>query len=423
MTEGYEKIVIVLAGYLIDGISDAGKKDQALIIKAGKIVEITEIKAELWKLEENYQGKAQIIDARDKTVMPGLINGHCHLCFSSSDRPAEDIFEDDSMLLAFRSQQHAAEALAVGVTTVRDCGSRDKIVLELRDAVNAGIIKGSRIISCGRPLTSTGGHCWFLGGETDGVEGVRRKVREILKDGADFVKMMVSGGNMTPGSGPNIRQFGEKELRVAAEEAHMHGKFLSVHVHSADSVKEAFQAGADIFDHCSWKRGDGTDYDERFAEKMIEQGIFFCPALGAPYRMNPAQWFQDKPEKIEFWKIFREQRFTLARKMIRSGIQVIGGDDAGCRMTKFYDYWKGLKLMEDALEMRPIDVIKSTTSTTAKAIGMEKKIGSLQKGMEADFLIIDGNPEKNLNCLSVPEMVYQRGKLVAQRGKLLVNGE
>lgn len=423
MERSKKRKIFILAGRLIDGISDKVRENLAIAIEDERVTEISKITSELWELEKKAHGKIQIVDAREQTVLPGLINGHCHLCFSASGHPTEDVFRDDETLMTFRSQQHCAEALAAGITAVRDCGSYGKIVLKLRNAVEEGIVKGSRIISCGRPVTSTGGHCWFLQGEADGVDGMRHTSREILKEGADFIKVMVSGGNMTPGSGPNIHQFGKEELSIAAQEAHMHGTFLSVHVHSAESIKDAFDAGADIFDHCSWKKEDGIDYNEELVDKMVEKGIFLCPALGAPYRMDPAQWFQSSPEKVEFWKKFRQERFLLTRKMIQAGMQVIGGDDAGCRMTKFYDYWKGLKIMADALDMSPMEVIKSTTSVTARAMGMENRIGSVQIGMEADLLVVNGRPEEDLSCLAVPELVYQRGQLVARKGGLLLDVE
>ncbi len=413
-----ERKRIILAGRLIDGVSRTVRQNQAIVIEDGKIREITEIDPEMLQLEKTSRGQVVVTKALDKTVMPGLINGHCHLCFSAGGTPADDVLADDLQTFAMRSQQHCLEALASGVTALRDCGSKDTIVLKLRNGIEKGIAAGSRILSCGRPVTSTGGHCWFLGGEADGPEGMRHMVRTVLKDGADFVKVMVSGGNMTPGSGPNINQFGLQEMRIAAEEAHMHGKHLSVHVHSAVSVKRAFEAGADVFDHCSWKDGEGTAYDERCAEKMIEKGAVVCPALGAPYRTDPEVWFADRPEKAEFWKVFREQRFALTRRMIREGMKIIGGDDAGCRLTKFYDYWKGLKLMEEALGMSPMDVIRSTTYETAAVMGMENKIGALKPGMEADLLVVEGNPDEDLSCLAVPEIVFLRGKIAAERGKL-----
>ena len=413
--EAHRKTV-VLAGRLIDGNSNVVKDNQALIIEDGKIEKIIGIN----QLDVSLYEKEQVIDARSKTVMPGLINGHCHLCFSGLEKPAEDIFADDNQMLIMRSQLHCQEALASGVTAVRDCGSSGSVVLKLRDAVDRDIVKGCRIISCGRPITSTGGHCWFLGGEADGVDGMRHKVREILKDGADFVKVMVSGGNMTPGSGPNIIQFGLKEMQIAADEAHMHGKHLSVHVHAAESVKDAFEAGADVFDHCSWKSGENTAYDEAYVERMVKKGVILCPALGAPYRTDPDRWFAEKPEKIEFWKVFREQRFSLTRKMIQAGMKVMGGDDAGCRMTTFRDYWKGLKLMKEQLGMSPMEVIKSATSIAADVMGVGKKIGTLKAGMAADLLIINGNPDQDLNCLETPELVMKNGAIVAEKGALIL---
>lgn len=410
---------IVIAGRLIDGISDEIKTDQAVVIENGIITELTA----MGQIGQPDVSGIRVIDASDKTVMPGLINGHCHLCFSASEQPIREALSDDELKFVMRSQQHSAEALASGVTTVRDCGSAGRTVLKLRDAINAGEIYGSRIVACGRAVTSTGGHCHFLGGETDGVVEMLRISRELLKEGADFIKVMVSGGNMTPGSGPNIIQFGPEELEIAAREAHMHGKYLSVHVHSLSSIEDAFLAGADIFDHCSWRMGDETAYDEQLVENMAEKGIYICPALGAPYRINPEEHFKDNIEKIKFWKSFPNQRFMLTRRMADAGIKIIAGDDAGCRMTKFCDYWKGLKLMEEKLEMKPMKVLQSATSVAAEAMGMDEKIGALRVGMEADILIVSGRPEEDLTSLKNPDFVLQKGELVAEKGRpILRNG-
>lgn len=403
---------VILAGRLIDGISDKIHTNQAIVIENGMITGVFSAD----QIERTDSPEVKILDALDKTVLPGLINGHCHLCFSASEHPVREAMTDDEYKFLMRSQQHGAEVLASGVTAVRDCGSAGRTVLKLRDAIRDGEVYGSRIVTCGRAVTSTGGHCYFLGGETDGKEEMLRRSRELLKEGADFIKVMVSGGNMTPGSGPNIAQFGLEELEMAAREAHMHDKYLSVHVHSSVSIEEAFMAGADIFDHCSWKKGDETAYDERLVEKMVQKGVYLCPALGAPYRLNPEEHFKGNSEKIEFWKSFREQRFSLTRRMIEAGIKVIAGDDAGCRMTKFYEYWKGLKLMEEMLGMKPMDVLQSATSIAAEAIGLGGKTGAVKAGLEADLLIVSGRPEEDLTVLRHPELVLRRGEIAAEKG-------
>ncbi len=162
---------------------------------------------------------ARAIDVSGCTVIPGLIEGHTHLAFNAQSdwRTVYDADTPGRMLL--RMQGHAVSMLRAGITTARDLGAPTSLAVELREAIRGGLVAGPDLVVAGAPVTTTGGHCWFMGGEADGELGVRIAVRERVKAGADWIKVMASGGNMTPGSNPFAAQYSVAELRAIIEEA------------------------------------------------------------------------------------------------------------------------------------------------------------------------------------------------------------
>ena len=200
-----------------------------------------------------------LVDLGDVTVLPGLIDVHQHLAFDASTDPVAQLNADDDPTLLLRMRSAAMRALAVGITTIRDLGDRSYLSLALRDWFAAGGEVGPRIVASGPPITTRNGHCWFLGGEVDGPEGVRAGVRERVARGVDVIKVMASGGNMTPTVGPHESQFGLPELAVAIEEAHAAGLPLAVHAHGVQAVRDALAVGADSIEHCTFFTADGVD--------------------------------------------------------------------------------------------------------------------------------------------------------------------
>src|SRR5262245_48572203 len=186
-----QRTTVIRAGRLIDGTATGGvQRDMAIFVDAGNISRVTPA--------DELPPDAEVIDPSGSTVLPGLIDCHVHLIFSASNYALGDVLVDDDQQLLLRGVAAARRALRVGVTTVRDLGGRGGVTFRLRDAIDEGLIAGPRVLAAGSPITITGGHCHFLGLEADGEDGVRVAARSQLKAGANCLKIMSTGGHMTP---------------------------------------------------------------------------------------------------------------------------------------------------------------------------------------------------------------------------------
>src|SRR5581483_544893 len=185
----------------------------------------------------------EMVDLGDVTLLPGLIDTHVHLGFDAGRTPVARMLADDDTVLVLRMRRAARRALAAGITTVRDLGDRGYLGLALRDWFRAGEESGPEIVAAGPPITVTGGHCHFMGGEADGEIEVRRAVRARVKQGVDVIKIMATGGQMTPGTNPLAAQYTVAELSAAAEEAHRLGRTITAHAHGVAGIAAAVEAG------------------------------------------------------------------------------------------------------------------------------------------------------------------------------------
>lgn len=384
------------------------RKEVGILVNGERIEQIQPLETLKSYLSDNCVEK---IDVRGKYVMPGLIDGHLHLSFSSSIQPLNELYHDDDETILMRMIEAAQMELRSGVTTVRDCGARGMSILKLRDFIKNGGIQGPDIISCGMPMTITGGHCSFCGLECDSVDEVIRTVRWLCKEGVDFIKVMVSGGNMTPGSDSMIDQYSEEHLKAIVAEAHARGKQVSGHVHSTAGIARAIHAGLDIFDHCSFKAADGEDYRPELVAEMKEKGIAVSPAVGKAYVLPPEE-AAPLPEKVAMWGAFQKSRFQTTEWMYRNGVKILAGTDGGCKNTHFDEYYLTLNLMHEKMNMTVEDVIASATWQAAEILGVSDRIGSLEAGKLADILVVDQNPLVDLMNLKQVHYVMKRGKRV-----------
>lgn len=385
-------------------------KEQGILIEQGKIVEIESLDHLADYLEDH---ETEVMDMRGCYVMPGLIDGHLHLSFSSSSQPLNELYGDDDETVLLRMVRAAQMELRSGVTTVRDSGARGMSILKLRDFIRRGEIQASDIISAGMPLTITGGHCNFCGLECDTLDEVIKSVRWLCKEGVDYIKVMVSGGNMTPGSDSLIDQYSEDILKAIVKEAHARGKKVSGHVHSAVGIERAIHAGLDILDHCSFKSPEGEAYRQELVDLMAEKGIAVNPAVGKAYILPPEE-AAPLPDKIAMWGEFQQSRFRTTEKMYRSGVKIVAGTDAGCKNTKFDEFYLTLNLMHEKMHMKKEDVIASATSQAAEVLGIEGQVGTLEVGKQADILILKANPLESLMNLKEIECVLKRGERVCR---------
>lgn len=234
----------------------------------------------------------EVIDFPDCTLMPGMIDSHVHLGFDRSLDPKTRLSKESDAHLLLRMTENARKLVSAGVTTARDLGGRDFLDVELRDAIESGLAIGPHLVVATRPITNSGGHCWYMGGEADTAEAIRRVARENLRAGANCLKVMATGGAMTPVGPPTWKpQFGVDELRVVVEEAQLRDKHVAAHAHGTAGIKNAADAGVTTIEHCSFRNHPQTAIsgkpDLDVVARIIDGGVYVCPTV---FRLLLAQF-------------------------------------------------------------------------------------------------------------------------------------
>lgn len=357
-------------------------------------------------------GDATVYDYPGATLLPGLINAHGHLTFSGGDDPVADMLADDDHRLMVRAVQNARAALRAGVTTVRDLGDRAGVALALRQAIDDGLIDGPRLLVAGAPITTTGGHCYFMGAEADGIDALRRTVRSKVKAGVDLIKIMATGGGLTPGTNMAAPQFSVEELAAVVEDAHRLNRRVAAHAHGTPGIQNAALAGVDTIEHCSWRvSAVAFGYDEDTAKAVLSRGIFVCFTLAAGYHRVMSGDPNDPVTAKR--RSDREQRAVIQRRFVEAGAKVIAGSDAGVTLTPFADFVTELELLVGTLGLTPLQAIEAATLTAAQSLGIEDRAGTLEPGKDADLLIVPGDPRRDIAALRQVIAVYRNGRLVA----------
>jgi imidazolonepropionase-like amidohydrolase len=335
-------------------------------------------------------------DYRGATILPGLIDCHVHLGFDGGPDPAARMqAETDEQQLVLMLAT-ARDLLGVGVTTARDLGARSFLGVVVRDAIAAGLARGPRLVVAGPPVTVTGGHCWFMGGEADSEDDLRRIVRTQRKHGADLIKVMATGGFMTRGSAPWYAQFTTEQLAVIVAEAQRVDMAVAAHAHGLEGIRRAVAAGVTSIEHCSWvTETNERFFDERVAADIAEQGIVVCPTINV-----------NAPYVTELTGIAVGENVRRMREM---GVRIIAGTDAGIDNTPHHQYAGGLAAMVSLLGFCPSDVIAMATTEAAAALGLGAVTGRLAPGYEADLIVVDGDPLADVAALGQLRRVVARG--------------
>ena len=336
-------------------------------------------------------------DYPGSTIMPGLIDSHVHLGFDGGPNPAARMraeTDEQQLVLMLRN---ARDLLGVGVTTARDLGSRGYLAVVVRDAIAAGLARGPRMVVAGPPVTVTGGHCWFMGGEADSEDDLRRIVRTQHKHGADLIKVMATGGFMTTGSAPWYAQFTAAQLALIVAEARRVDMPVAAHAHGLEGMRRAVEAGVTTIEHCSWvTETNERQFDERLAAQMAERGIVVCPTINV-----------NAPYVTELTGITVGENVT---KMQEVGVRFIAGTDAGIDNTPHHQYAGGLAALVTLLGLRPADVIAMATTEAAAVLGVGAVTGRLAPGYEADLIVVDGDPLTDIAALARLRRVIARGR-------------
>jgi len=340
-------------------------------------------------------GGDESIDISGCTVMPGLIEGHAHLCFNAtSDWRA--VYDSDSpgrMLLRMAANGQAM--LRAGITTVRDLGAPTGLAVELRDAFASGLADGPTLLVAGSPITTTGGHCWFMGGEADGVEGVRTAVREHVKAGVDWIKVMATGGNMTPRTYPTSAQYTVEELAAVVDEAHRLRRKVAAHAHGVPGIRAAALAGVDTVEHCSFTTPGGIALDTEVSALLKAHDVAISPTVSVGFR----RWPDDGR---------RENRAAAIRDMLARGCRFLASTDCGIPGVPHDELWGGMQVMSELAQITPVDVLRMATSGSAAILGLKDR-GIIAPGKRADLLVVEGDPAADLTALSRVPAVFKAG--------------
>jgi imidazolonepropionase-like amidohydrolase len=405
-TAGSTQRVVVHAGKLLDVRSGKTLNDQAIVIEAGKIVSVGPMG------QANRSSADRFIDLPNATVLPGLTDAHTHLTGNPQDigPQALSISIPRATLTGARNARITLEA---GFTTVRNVGAEGFGDVALRDAINAGDVPGPRMLVSGPALGITGGHCdenllpfeyhYTAEGVADGVEGVQHKVREVIKYGADVIKICATGGVLSHGDNPQASAYTQEELRAIVTDAHRLGRKVAAHAHGAQGILWASQAGVDSIEH-------GSYIDDAAIAEMKKNGTYLVPTLYL------ADWFLANAERLHVPAELigkGKEVMSVARKneahAFASGVKVAFGTDAAV-------YPHGLNAHEFAvmvkLGLTPLQSIQAATINAADLLGWSDKIGAVESGKWADIIAVDGDPLQDVTTLERVKFVMKGGEVV-----------
>jgi imidazolonepropionase-like amidohydrolase len=334
----------------------------------------------------------EIVDLEGRTILPGMIDCHVHLCIDGSADPIQSLRKDSEQLVTLKAAKNASLSLCAGVTTIRDLGSLNGVTVSLRDAINLGVTLGPRIVCCNQAVCITGGQGWEFSRQADGVDGVRQAVREQLRAGANFIKLMSTGGVMTPGIEAGVPQFSYEELKTGVEEARKASRKTAAHAQGSQGIKDSLKAGIDSIEH-------GINLDDEAISLFLEKKAVLVPTLSAPFNI------MEKGEKsgipafiIEKTKRVKDTHIASTKKAYQAGIPIAMGADAGTPFNGHGDNLKELELLV-GIGLSPMEAILSATRIAAETVGLGHMIGTIEEGKLADLIVVEGDPLKDIKIL------------------------
>lgn len=349
---------------------------------------------------------AESVDLRGLTVLPGLIDAHVHLNLRADGRMYETTAESDAALTA-TTRENAHTALAAGITTVRDVGSKDGTAFAARAGASSTLLP--RMLISGPPVTATGGHCWFLGGTADGVDEVRARVRALAAAGADWIKVMATGGG-TPGTVSWEPSYSQAELDAIVEQAHSLGIKVTMHCLSGVGMARAVDAGADHIEHAGFAiDGDGaTRFEPELADRMAHAGVVVTPTLSVRLFMRDYAIASGAgSDVVGAWEKRFDNGMQQFAGLYRAGVRFVAGTDAGWHRTPFDGLATEIECLA-ACGPGTAETLRAATSTTAAHFGLADA-GRMRAGADADLIAVDGDPLGDLSALSRVRHVIRGG--------------
>jgi len=401
------------AAHLIDGLADK------LIDDAVVLIDGDTIKAAGSRL--TIPAGYEVVDLGGATLLPGFIDCHTHITSDPSDY-YRTLVRDSAIDEAVRAHVFAERTLLAGFTTVRNVGAGEFIDIALRNAIDDGYAHGPRIVAAGHAIGATGGHADRTGvspylhidgftGVADGVEGVRVKVREQIKYGADVIKMVATAGVLTEEDSVGAPQYTQAEMDALVDEAHRWGRKVAAHAHGTEGIKMAVRAGVDSIEH-------GSFLDDEAIKMMKQRGTYLVADIYNDDYILAEYARLNFPEKIlnKERQVGRTQRESF-RHAVQAGVKIAYGTDAGV-----YPHGDNGKQFAKQVEwgQTPMQAIKAATSSAADLLGRDKQVGSVSAGHFADLVAVDGNPLANIRLLENVGFVMKGGVVYKRGGKAII---
>jgi len=392
--------MILRGATLIDGTGAPPVRDRAVVVTERRIAAV---------VADRPPREGAVLDLGGLTLLPGLINCHVHLCLSGDADPSRMLSDESYAATVVNAVVRARRTVEAGVTTVRDLGGREYAEIAVRDGVRAGLIPGPRTLCAGRAVCITGGHGWrMVGRQADGPDDLRKAVREQLRAGADVIKLVATGGVMTPGVDPRAAQLTLEELRAGVDEAHRARRRAAAHAMADEGIAWCLDAGIDTIEH-------GVFLTEALAARMATQGTALVATLIAPHAIVEGGLAAGIPEfAVNKSLALRERHLESFRLALRAGVTIAAGTDAGTPLNPHGSVVPELALMIGA-GMAPLQALRAATSVAAQVLGIASETGSIAPGLAADLIAVEGDPATDVKALDAIRLVIADGRTVLSR--------
>ena len=385
---------------VIDVLDKKILRDYSVIVEDGKITQI--------KKGYETEDAEEIIDLKGKYLSPGLFNCHVHVAMEPVANPA-DFAHESIVTYTLTGLKHLEEFIDTGVTFIRDAGTQHKVAIELMQAVQAGKIKKSPDMqAAGDGLCMTGGTGWtFISVEADGVDGLRKAARQQLKNGANVLKLMATGGVLTKGTEPGAVQLSVEEMKAAIDEFHKVGYATCCHAESAQGVKNAILAGIDCIEH-------GDELDDEAIAMMLERNI---PLDGT---VSTIFFFLENKDKMEEEFVIKSEEskrkvLKSFKKAYEAGVLCGVGTDCGCSFCKHTDTAYEMVVFVEECGLTPFEALVTGTINSAKICGVEDSLGSITIGKKAHFAVFEEDPTQNIRATLNCVMTVKNGEILYER--------
>jgi imidazolonepropionase-like amidohydrolase len=416
MTQRSERFTLIRPGRLFDGTGAPAVEGMAVLMH-DDMIEVVDGASQV-RLPEGAEGET--LDFPSATLMPGLIDCHTHTNMPGNGRRGEDVHvNDDDQIRLLRSAHNVNVALRNGVTTVCDCGGWNETVFRLKQGIREGTVEGPRVIASGRPITTTGGHCWFMGSEADGVDGVRQAARLLIKQGADFLKVMATGGS-TLGTDPFRPSFSAEELSAIAEEGHRRDRLVVAHCRTNLAMHMVLDAGFDAILHGWFTNAAGEKvFDEQLAERIATAGVPVNPTLHIS--RSRIGFLQDKvdrgtatPEEASMLARLPHiyaQNIAHCAKLVEGGVQLMAGSDCGWGVYPFGRFDLELQAMVEG-GLTDARALTAATGGNARALRIDERTGTVAPGRDADLVLVEGAPDMDVADTANVVAVWKSGRRI-----------